>query len=112
MTATMFASRHVAALLYYVNPGDTPYVVTGIAGGLTKADGTSADAKNAPRRPGYRGLEFSREELAPAAVKSNTLHVQTPGGTVDEATPRSAFRSYEHRRNTIRLKARTPAASA
>ena len=43
-----YVRQQARSRLYYVNPGDTPYVVTGITEDSTKADGTSANAKNAP----------------------------------------------------------------
>lgn len=43
-----YVRQQARSRLYYVNPGDTPYVVTRITEDSTKADGTSANAKNAP----------------------------------------------------------------
>ena len=43
-----YVRQQARSRLYYVNPGDTPYVVTGITDDSSKADKTSANAKNAP----------------------------------------------------------------
>lgn len=43
-----YVRQQARSRLYYVNPGDTPYVVTGITEDSSKADGTSANAKDAP----------------------------------------------------------------
>lgn len=43
-----YVRQQARSRLYYVNPGDTPYVVSGITADTTKADRTSANAKNAP----------------------------------------------------------------
>ena len=43
-----YVRQQARSRVYYVNPGDTPYVVSGITADTTKADRTSANAKNAP----------------------------------------------------------------
>ncbi len=90
-----------------MNPGDTPYVVTGITEDSTKADGTSANANERPRgRLDHKDLGFSRKELAQPPV--GTLPWQAPGisGRGDPSFQKLRIMSTE---NTIEeLKARTP----
>ena len=65
-----YVRQQARSRLYYVNPGDTPYVVTGITKDSTKADGTSANAKNAPEDAWTTKIWDSLERTSPATGRN------------------------------------------
>ena len=73
-----YVRQQARSRLYYVNPGDTPYVVTGHYRGLHEGGRYFCEREERPRGSlDHEGLEFSREELAPATGRNPAW--QAPG---------------------------------